>query len=310
MSDSIHEIPQEILLENEGLNDAKENISKDSNSVIDNNISTEFGQNNNPNSEHSQPDINTKETKIEENKKHPEIDDCGLPIDSSNENIQENLNEEEHKQQEDEQQLDFNPFTVTEKKEDFNPFNEQAEEKISDFNPFFDNSPISSEKTNEVKANDELGSAFDDLDDDDEKPEKKEEEKPQNQGDFDPFGEGNSKDFDPFGEGNSFNPFGADDSGFTMNFDDFPAEGQTASFTFDENENDASKEEENLYQKLLTLISNPCFEYTGKPLSDLFVHNDPTDNSEYAFDALIGEKWNTIYSDWNFLCFKTKNIVI
>lgn len=80
---------------------------------------------------------------------------------------------------------------------------------------------------------------------------------------------------------------------FQFSFNDFPQDGEAdngASFTFDANDQTpAVAEEDQLYEKFITLIANPCFEYTGKPLVELFKHEDPTDSAAAAFALLVGE---------------------
>lgn len=77
---------------------------------------------------------------------------------------------------------------------------------------------------------------------------------------------------------------------FQFSFDDFQPDEQNdqAAFTFDINEKSSSKnEEEQLYQKFVTLISNPCFEYKGKPLKELFKQEDEAESIEAAYQLLI-----------------------
>lgn len=84
------------------------------------------------------------------------------------------------------------------------------------------------------------------------------------------------------------------DGSFQFSFDDFPSgnDGQTgASFTFDANDAaPAASEEDKLYDKFISLIGNPCFDYTGRPLIEYFKHEDPTDSAAAAFSLLVGNK--------------------
>ncbi|OHT14932.1 hypothetical protein TRFO_42804 [Tritrichomonas foetus] len=77
---------------------------------------------------------------------------------------------------------------------------------------------------------------------------------------------------------------------FQFSFDDFKPDQQDdqAVFTFDANDKtNANNEEEQLYQKFVTLISNPCFEYKGKPLEELFHQDDETESVDAAYDLLV-----------------------
>jgi hypothetical protein len=84
-----------------------------------------------------------------------------------------------------------------------------------------------------------------------------------------------------------------DQSGaFEFKFDDFPQDGELengASFIFDvDSEKNEPAEVDELFDKFISLISNPCFEYSGRPLADLFKYEDPTDSAEAALALLMG----------------------
>lgn len=77
---------------------------------------------------------------------------------------------------------------------------------------------------------------------------------------------------------------------FQFSFDNFQPDQQNdqSAFTFDANDDaNSKKEEEQLYQKFVSLISNPCFEYKGKPLKELFKQEDSTESVDSAYDLLI-----------------------
>lgn len=77
---------------------------------------------------------------------------------------------------------------------------------------------------------------------------------------------------------------------FQFSFDNFQPDQQNdqSTFTFDANDDaNSKKEEEQLYQKFVSLISNPCFEYQGKPLKELFKQDDNTESIDAAYDLLI-----------------------
>lgn len=84
------------------------------------------------------------------------------------------------------------------------------------------------------------------------------------------------------------------DGSFQFSFNDFPSgnDGQAnASFTFDANDAiPIASEEDKLYDKFISLINNPCFDYTGRPLIEYFKHEDPTDSAAAAFSLLVGNK--------------------
>lgn len=110
-------------------------------------------------------------------------------------------------------------------------------------------------------------------------------------------------DFNPFDNQNSgtpFDPFGSNVQGFTFaegtnnefsfSFDAFPAnvENGITSFTFDDASDETSKTDEELFSKFLSLIPNKCFEYTGRPLNELFSHTDTADDMDSAFAVIVG----------------------
>jgi hypothetical protein len=75
---------------------------------------------------------------------------------------------------------------------------------------------------------------------------------------------------------------------FQFNFEDFPGDAAADAFTFDADEAPAQSEEEQLYTKLLSLIKNPILEDSGRPLIELFRHNDETDSAASALSLLLG----------------------
>jgi len=105
-------------------------------------------------------------------------------------------------------------------------------------------------------------------------------------------------DFAPFGnnstEGTDFQfPAGEESNGgFSFSFDSFPQNTeQESAFVFDANEEKPEENPDNaLYEQFLGLIANPCFEYTGKPLDELFKYEFDNDTPEKAFEILVGEK--------------------
>ena len=77
---------------------------------------------------------------------------------------------------------------------------------------------------------------------------------------------------------------------FQFSFDNFQPDQQNdqSAFTFDANDDaNSKKDEEQLYQKFVSLISNPCFEYKGKPLKELFKQEDSTESVDSAYDLLM-----------------------
>ena len=89
----------------------------------------------------------------------------------------------------------------------------------------------------------------------------------------------------------NFNFDQAESSEFNFSFADFSNESNVnegASFTFDINETENKPEEDKLFDQFISLISNPCFEYKGKPLNDIFKQEDPTDSASAAFAYLTG----------------------
>jgi hypothetical protein len=88
----------------------------------------------------------------------------------------------------------------------------------------------------------------------------------------------------------SFDDFAADGNGgadgFVFSFGGFPEE-SGAAFTFDAND-EGTSETEMLFEKFMGLIANPCFEYSGRPLVELFRHEDPGDSAEAAMRLLGG----------------------
>lgn len=95
----------------------------------------------------------------------------------------------------------------------------------------------------------------------------------------------------------SINSFPGNDGGavtesFEFSFNDFPQEqvDSQAAFTFDANEEkQGNPEADQLFEKFVTLISNPCFDYKGRPLDELFLQDDPTESAEAAYEILVGE---------------------
>ncbi|OHT07332.1 hypothetical protein TRFO_24497 [Tritrichomonas foetus] len=96
----------------------------------------------------------------------------------------------------------------------------------------------------------------------------------------------------PSGDDQSNQAGGGGDGAFQFSFNDFPQDGDGqagASFTFDANdEAPVTSEEDKLYEKFISLIGNPCFDYTGRPLIEFFKHEDPTDSAAAAFSLLVG----------------------
>ena len=76
---------------------------------------------------------------------------------------------------------------------------------------------------------------------------------------------------------------------FQFSFDDFTPdqENDQSAFVFDANDTKPTNQEDELFQKFVSLLSNPCFEYTGKPLTELFKQEDETESIDAAYDIIM-----------------------
>lgn len=81
------------------------------------------------------------------------------------------------------------------------------------------------------------------------------------------------------------------DGEFVFSFEDFQAaDDDGSSFTFDATEPPGSSVQGSpLFQRFIELINNPCFDYKGKPPSELFKLDLPATNAEEAFAFLTKE---------------------
>ena len=72
---------------------------------------------------------------------------------------------------------------------------------------------------------------------------------------------------------------------FDFNFDNFnfQAANDSSSFSFDMNSKQSN------YDKLLNLISNPCFQVNKESIISLFRQNDPTESLESLYKILLDD---------------------
>jgi hypothetical protein len=125
-------------------------------------------------------------------------------------------------------------------------------------------------------------------------PEEEDEAEPSQPGSFDPFGgsppqsDSNSGSFDPFSASSpqADSNFGS----FDFTFDNFTpsAPSDDSAFTFEVDSPPPTQSEEDiLYAKFEGLMGHPCFEYTGRPLVELFKMEDDHDTIDSVYDFLV-----------------------
>jgi hypothetical protein len=95
----------------------------------------------------------------------------------------------------------------------------------------------------------------------------------------------------------TFNPFGdsqvpptSNFESFDFTFDNFTPSAPTddSAFTFEvDSAPPAQSEEDILYEKFEALLGHACFEYTGKPLVEMFKQEDELDTIEAAYEFLV-----------------------